>query len=96
MTEQKNLMMDRAVTRLEKVRSFIDLVLKYSRDLQEPELLRVLETGDKIPFDLLTFIFDTVVQPELGNIITPAFRGNWRIIAEREGVIVPQEDRESG
>jgi len=80
-------MMDRAVDRLEKIRAFIDLLLKYSRDLQEPDLTQILATGEQIPFDLLTFIFDVVVRQELANIITPAFRGNWRIIAEKEGFI---------
>lgn len=89
---KKQLMIDRAFERIENVHNFTGLLLKYKRELQEPELEEILVTGDRVPFDLLAFIFETVVRPEMANILTPVFQGNWRIVAEQEGVVLPDEE----
>lgn len=83
------LTMDRAAERLRKIHIVSGWMLDHWSYFPD-NLHELLENGSFKPFDLKKFLVDLIRQ-DFANAITPAIGGNWRIFAEAEGIVLPDD-----
>ncbi len=86
---EKELMMDRAGKKLQKLHAVIEWLMQHWTDF--PGNLFQLEDGEAVPFDIKAFLYDIVCR-DFADAITPAIAKNWHLIAKHEGVVLPDSD----